>query len=167
MMKFIKNFFGICVFCVTIGGACADGLFFDDERIQDGLDVVQMSNRFAEIYEKLDGVSWGGKNINVAIEALENLNTNAHIAATDERVVLVWGDTIVANYPRPTVRDWHAFGEITTALVLKLRERDNVLHNASESEIYRIVVDSLMRGLDEKGRYVYSDDAGVANDGRI
>jgi carboxyl-terminal processing protease len=30
-----------------------------------------------------------------------------------------------------------------------------------------VVVDSLMRGLDEKGRYVYSDDAGVANDGRI
>ncbi len=167
MIKFLQKFFGVCLLCITATGAFADGLFFDDERIQDGLDVVRMSDGFAEIYEKLDGVSWGGKNINVAIEALENLNTNAHIAATDERVVLVWGDSIIANYPRPVARDWHAFGEITTALVLKLRERDNVLHNASESEIYRVVVDSLMRGLDEKGRYVYSDDAGVANDGRI
>lgn len=167
MMKIVKIFFGACLFCITISAAFADSLFFDDERIQDGLDVVQMSNGFAEIYEKLDGVSWGGKNINVAIEALENLNTNAHIAATDERVVLVWGDSIVANYPRPAARDWNAFGEITTALVLKLRERDNVLHNASESEIYHMVVDSLMRGIDEKGRYVYSNDSGVANDGRI
>ena len=67
----------------------ADSLFFEDEPIQDGLNVFDVSATFADIYEKLDGVKWGGKSINVAIESLENLNTNAHIAATDERVVLV------------------------------------------------------------------------------
>ena len=103
----------------------------------------------------------------MAIESLENLNSNAHIAATDERVVLVWKDAIIANYPRPADNDWNAFGEITTALVLKLRANDPVLHAASTSEMYQLVVDSLMRGIDENGRYIYSRAAEIAEDGRI
>ncbi|MBO4700142.1 MAG: PDZ domain-containing protein [Alphaproteobacteria bacterium] len=165
-MKFIKLFCGMFLGLVAVG-AYAGNLFFEDEPIQDGINVVQMSQGFADIYEKLDGVKWGGKSINVAIESLENLNRNAHIAATDERVVLVWGDSIVANYPRPAARDWDAFGEITTALILKLRERDANLHAASDSEIYRAVVDGLMRGIDENGRYVFSKEASVTDDGRI
>lgn len=145
----------------------ADSLFFEDEPIQDGLNVFDVSATFADIYEKLDGVKWGGKSINVAIESLENLNTNAHIAATDERVVLVWGDAIIANYPRPAPGDWQGFGEITTALVLKLRANDAALHAASESEMYQMVVDSLMRGIDENGRYIYSRRAEITEDGRI
>ena len=145
----------------------ADSLFFEDEPVQDGLNVFDVSATFADIYEKLDGVKWGGKNINVAIESLENLNTNAHIAATDERVVLVWGDAIIANYPRPAPGDWQGFGEITTALVLKLRANDAALHAASESEMYQMVVDSLMRGIDENGRYIYSRRAEITEDGRI
>ena len=145
----------------------ADSLFFEDEPVQDGLNVFDVSATFADIYEKLDGVKWGGKNINVAIESLENLNSNAHIAATDERVVLVWKDAIIANYPRPADNDWNAFGEITTALILKLRANDPVLHTASTSEMYQLVVDSLMRGIDENGRYIYSRAAEIAEDGRI
>lgn len=145
----------------------ADSLFFEDEPIQSGLPVFQVSATFADIYEKLDGVRWGGKSIDVAIEALESLNKHAHIAATDERVVLVWDDAIVANYPRPAARDWNAFGEITTALVLKFRERDALLSRASESEMYQTVVDALMRGVDENGRYVFSRAAEIAEDGRI
>ena len=166
MTKFIKIFCSmfLCVFSI---GAYAGNLFFEDEPIQDGINVIQMSRGFADIYEKLDGVKWGGKNINVAIESLENINQNAHIAATDERVVLVWGDTIIANYPRPAARDWDAFGEITTALILKMRERDAALGAAGDSEIYRAVVDGLMRGIDENGRYLFSDEASVTDDGRI
>ena len=167
MIKTVKIFVGIFLSCVIIGTAYSDSLFFDDEPIQDGLDVVQMSDGFAEIYEKLDGVSWGGKSINVAIEGLENLNSSAHIAATDERVVLVWGDSIIANYSRPDAHDWNGFGEITTALVLKLRANDPVFHSASESETYQLVVDSLMRGIDEHGRYIFSRRAEVTEDGRI
>ena len=101
----IKIITFVCGILLSAVGAYAGDLFFEDEPIQDGINVVQMSRDFAEIYEKLDGVKWGGKSINVAIESLENLNTNAHIAATDERVVLVWGDSIVADYPRPAARD--------------------------------------------------------------
>lgn len=165
-MKIAKLFlFGF----LTLGVApCfADSLFFEDEPVQDGLNVFDVSATFADIYEKLDGVKWGGKNINVAIESLEILNTNAHIAATDERVVLVWGDAIIANYPRPAPGDWQGFGEITTALVLKLRANDAALHAASESEMYQMVVDSLMRGIDENGRYIYSRRAEITEDGRI
>lgn len=165
-MRIIKTFCGILVGVFMACAANADSLFFDDEPIQDGINVAQMSRGFADIYEKLDGVKWGGKNINIAIESLENMNSRAHIAATDERVVLVWGDSIIANYPRPAARDWNAFGEITTALVLKMRERDAGLRAASESEIYRAVVDGLMRGIDEGGRYISPNDA-AADDGKI
>ena len=165
-MKIAKLFlFGFLTLGVT--PCFADSLFFEDEPVQDGLNVFDVSATFADIYEKLDGVKWGGKNINVAIESLENLNTNAHIAATDERVVLVWGDAIIANYPRPAPGDWQGFGEITTALVLKLRANDAALHAASESEMYQMVVDSLMRGIDENGRYIYSRRAEITEDGRI
>ncbi len=169
-MMNVKNLFKtlavfVPVFCAS--PAFCDGLFFPDEPVQDGLHVFDMSDTFADIYEKLDSVKWGGKSINVAIESLENLNKNAHIAATDERVVLVWGDSIIANYPRPSVNDWNGFGEITTALVLKLRANDPVMHSATESETYQMVVDALMRGVDERGRYIFSRKAEVAEDGRI
>lgn len=166
MKKIINTFVGI-FFCLTGAAYCSDSLFFEDEPVQDGINVFNMSRGFADIYEKLDGVKWGGKSINVAIESLENLNPSAHIAATDERVVLVWGDSIIANYPRPSGRDWNAFGEITTALVLKMRGVDANLRAANENEIYRIVVDGLMRGIDENGRYVFSREAEVKYDGRI
>lgn len=147
--------------------AYCDSLFFEDEPVQDGINVMDVSATFADIYEKLDGVNWGGKNINVAIESLEKLNPNAHIAATDERVVLVWKDAIIANYPRPKSKDWIGFGEITTALILKMRANDSFLRNATESEMYQMVVDSLMRGIDENGRYIYSRAAEISEDGRI
>lgn len=136
--------------------AVAADLFFEDEPVQQDLRVFDMSATFADIYEKLDGVRWGGRDINVAIESLENLNPHAHIAATDERVVLVWDDAIVANFPRPAAGDWNAFGQITTALVLKMREHDNALRAADAPGVYRAVVDALVRGIDEQGRYIYS-----------
>lgn len=145
----------------------ADGLFFEDEPVQGGLHVFDMSDTFADIYEKLDGVNWAGKSLNVAIESLENLNKSAHIAATDERVVLVWGDAIVANYPRPDDGDWRGFGEITTALILKMREYDANLRALSESGVYQAVVESLVRGVDENGRYIYSQAAEIAEDNRL
>ncbi|MDW3024073.1 MAG: S41 family peptidase [Alphaproteobacteria bacterium] len=164
----IKKFF---VFMTLILGATygagAAGLFFEDEPIQGGLPVFEVSKTFAEIYRKLDDVNWAGKNLNVAIESLENLSKPAHVAATDERVVLVWGDDIVANYPRPVAKDWDGFGEITTALILKLRAYDPNLRALSESEMYQVVVDSLVRGLDENGRYIFSKVAELAEDGRL
>lgn len=165
-MKLKKFFLWLCLTWAVVPGY-ADGLFFEDEPIQNGINVFKMSDTFAEIYEKLNNVKFGGKNINVAIESLENLNQNAHIAATDQRVVLVWGDSIIANYPRPGENDWDAFGEITTALILKLREMDPTLQSASISQLYKMVVDSLMRGVDERGRYIYSRAAEVNEDSRI
>lgn len=164
----IKKFFVFMTIILGVAyGARADGLFFEDEPIQDGLPVFEVSKTFAEIYQKLDDVNWAGKNLNVAIESLENLNKSAHVAATDERVVLVWDDDIVANFPRPAANDWNGFGEITTALVLKMRAYDPNLHQMSESEMYQAVVDSLIRGVDENGRYIFSKAAEIAEDGRL
>ena len=108
-------------FFATQSRASEMKLFSPENPIQDGINVIELSKGFSDIYSKLDGISWGGKNIDVAIENLENLNKNIHIASTDERVVLVWRDSIIANYPKPDLHDWDAFGEITTGLVLKLR----------------------------------------------
>ena len=166
-MRMLKKIIVLFAMFGVVCGAHADGLFFDDEPVQDGIRVFDVSKNFAEIYQKLDDINWAGKNINVAIESLENLNNSAHVAATDERVVLVWDDDIIANYPRPSARDWNAFGEITTALILKMRQVDPYLRGLSENAMYQAVVDSLMQGIDEKGRYIYSEAAEIAEDGRI
>lgn len=164
----IKKFFVFMTLILGVAQAAfADGLFFEDEPIQDGLQVFEVSKTFAEIYEKLDNVNWAGKNLNVAIESLEQLNPAAHIAATDERVVLVWDDNIIANYPRPDVKDWYGFGEITTALILKMRANDAGLRGLTESELYQVVVNSLVQGVDENGRYIFSKAAEIAEDGRL
>lgn len=165
-MRLIKAL--LLIICVIAAvPARGDSLFFEDEPIQQGLRVADVSATFADIYEKLDGVKWGGKSLNVAIESIESLNPKAHIAATDNRIVLVWGDDIIANYPRPDARDWNGFGEITTALVLKMRERDPDLRRQTVSELYETVVGALMAGVDENGRYVYSRAAEIAEDGRL
>ena len=147
--------------------AVAADLFFEDEPVQQGLNVFDMSDTFADIYQKLDDVRWGGRDINIAIESLENLNPRAHIAATDERVVLVWDDAIIANFPRPDAGDWNAFGQITTALVLKMREHDATLGAATAPDVYRAVVDALVRGIDQSGRYIYSRADVVSADTRL
>lgn len=142
-------------------------LFHDDVVVQDGINVRNVSDVFADIYEKLDGVNWAGKNIDIAIEGLEKLNPNAHIASTGERAVLVWGDELIANYPYPESKDWDAYGEITTALVLKMREQDNSLRSLSESGLYQVVVDALLDSIDQNGTYIYSRDAINDSDKRI
>ena len=166
-MRMLNKIVMMFVSFLLISGARADGLFFPDEPVQDGIQVFEVSKTLAEIYEKLDDINWAGKDINIAIESLENLNKKAHIAATDERVVLVWGDEIVANYPRPSAHDWAGFGEITTALVLRMRAMDANLRALSESALYQAVIDALMRGIDENGRYVFSKAAQISEDGRL
>ncbi len=167
IMRMLKKIVVLFAIFGIAWGAHAESLFFEDEPVQDGIRVFDVSKNFAEIYQKLDSINWAGKNINIAIESIENLDKSAHVAATDERVVLVWGDDIIANYPRPEPRDWKAFGEITTALILKMRQVDPYLRGLSESAMYQAVVDSLMQGIDEKGRYIFSTDAEIAEDGRI
>ena len=165
-MRIVKIFFMLAFF-VGMTPCFADGLFFADEAIQDGLPVIEMSKNFADVYEKLNDVKWGGKNLNVAIESIEGLSKDAHIAATDERVVLVWGDRIIANFPRPSANDWNAFGEITTALVLKMRANDAYIKSLTENQIYQFVIDGIIRGLDENGRYIFSKAAQITEDGRL
>ncbi|MCL2338605.1 MAG: S41 family peptidase, partial [Proteobacteria bacterium] len=142
-------------------------MFDPKDPIQDGLDVFRVSDTFADIYQQLDSVKWAGKSINVAIESLEKLDKNAHIAATDDRVVLVWRDSIVGNWPRPDAGNWRDFGQVTTALVLKLRSYSPALRALSESGVYEAAVGSLMQGIDENGKYVYSKHEEVTSDGRL
>ena len=163
----IKNLFFIMGFVFCPGWTFASELFHDDVKFQDGVDVHAVSDVFADIYEKLDGVNWAGKNIDVAIESLEKINSNAHIAATGERAVLVWGDELIANYPYPESKDWKAYGEITTALILKMRERDEQLAALPTSSLYQVVVNALLSGIDQNGSYVYSRDAINDADRRI
>ena len=163
----IAKIFLILSLVVSPMFARASGLFHDDVKIQDGIDVRKTSAVFADIYEKLDGVNWAGKNIDVAIESLEKLNPKAHIASTGDRAVLVWGDELIANYPYPESKDWDAYGEITTALLLKMREKDSQLRSLHDAGLYQVVVNALLSGIDQNGSYVYSRDAINDSDNRI
>ena len=165
-MKLTKLFliFGL-IFCP--GLLRASDIFHDDVKFQDGINVREVSNVFADIYEKLDSVNWAGKNIDVVIEGLEKLNPNAHIAATGERAVLVWGDELIANYPYPASKDWKSYGEITTALLLKMREKDPELQVLRDAGLYQVVVNALLSSIDQNGSYLYSRDAIKDSDTRI
>ena len=163
----ITNLFLMMNFIFAPGLLYASDLFHDDAKIQDGIDVRAVSDVFADIYEKLDGVNWAGKNIDVAIEGLEKINSNAHIASTGERAVLVWGDELIGNYPYPESKDWKAYGEITTALILKMREKDEQLHALPQSSLYEVVVNALLSSIDQNGTYIYSRDAINEADNRI
>lgn len=117
-------------------------------------DVDDTVKTFAEIYQKLDSVQWGGKNIGIVIEGLEHLSPNAHLAATDDRIILVWRDSIVGNFQKPAAGDWENYGKITKSLIDKMRDRDDSLAALSNEEIYERAVAALMQGIDESGKYI-------------
>ena len=165
-MKIINAFFVLVLAFLPIN-LRADDLFANEEKIQDGINVIEASNVFAEIYEKLDDVRWAGKNIEVAIESLENLNSKAHIGATGERVVLVWGDDLIANFPYPEKKDWKAYGQITAALVIRMRQRDPILRSLNSEDLYNVVVNALLRGVDENGSYVFDENRTKGMDSKI
>lgn len=122
---------------------------------------------FAEIYQKLDSVQWGGKNIGVVIESLEHLSPDAHLAATDDRIIMVWRDSIVGNFQKPRTGDWESYGKITKSLIDKMRDRDNSLAALSNDEIYERAVAALMQGIDESGKYIPKQTLLGNSDNRI
>jgi carboxyl-terminal processing protease len=142
-------------------------LFDTRYPVQDGLRVFEISARFADIFEQLDSVKWGGRDIRIAVEALEQIDRNVHIAVTDRRVVMVWRDAIVGNWPRPAARDWNAYGEITTAMIIRLREHMPALRDMREAGLLEVVVGALLRGIDEHGRYIHSTREARREDGRL
>jgi carboxyl-terminal processing protease len=168
-MKSIRKYLIVFLFSVLVPlpSSCPADLFDPEEPVVDGLSVFEISDGFADIYEKLDSVKWAGKDLRVAIESLEKLHPNAHIAVTDDRAVLVWKDSIVGNWPKPADRDWKGYGEITTSIVLKLRQVIPELRALSDSALYSTVVGLLLSGVDENGRYIYSRKAEIAEDGRL
>ena len=159
-------FLWLCVCFYPCVMSFADGMPGKD-TVHQGQEDTNMSSVFADVYEKLDGVNWAGKNVRVAIESLESLNPKAHIAATGERIVLVWGDELVANYPYPQDKDWQEYGKITTALIMRMQDQDEQLRSLSDTQLYEVVVNALLSGIDENGSYIYSKDALRDDDTKI
>ncbi|MDR1071393.1 MAG: hypothetical protein LBL21_01990, partial [Rickettsiales bacterium] len=157
-----------CFFSLIACPPCrAAEIFSTDEPEVGGLPVLEMSGVFADIYEKLDGVKWGGKDIRIAIEAIENVAPDCKIAATDSRVVVLDKDTIIGNWPRPEDGNWNEFGQVTTAMLLKLREARPNLARMDAPALYKTAVSALMRGIDENGRYIYSKKETGASDPHV
>ncbi|MDR1027546.1 MAG: PDZ domain-containing protein [Rickettsiales bacterium] len=150
--------FSIFVSLFSLGGFAAEAApQFDELTAAES----EMSETFADIYETLDGVKWGGKDMRVALESLENIAPKIKIAATDQRVVVLRANDIIGNWPRPADKDWKSYGEITTAIISKLAPRSTI----PASEIYRAAITAMMRGINESGKYTaprtLSDDPHV------
>jgi carboxyl-terminal processing protease len=144
--------------------AQAAEIFDKENPVIDNLHVLEMSDVFADIYEKLDGVKWGGKDIRIAIESIENVSSSVKIAATDSRVVLLFKDDIIGNWPRPADGNWNEYGQISTAIVLKLREVDKAMAKMDEPALYKLAVGAIMKGINESGKYIYSKrEAGLSD----
>lgn len=171
-MKKIKRFFKenvrrLSIVCYTLLAisyqllaapqASAADLFDSETPIINNIKVNDASNTFAEIYQKLDAAKFGGKDIRVALESLETVagpNSKIHIAATDNRVVIVNGDNIIGTWPRPAERDWRGFGQVTTALLLKIREASPAVRAASQESLYAMTTAAITNAIDANGKYI-------------
>lgn len=143
----------------------ADFLF--DEPVQTGINVTNASNVFTEIYEKLDKIQWSNKNAKISLESLTGLHPKAEVVPSGERLVLVWGDNIIANMPKPEMNDWETYGQITTAFVVRMRERDARLRALDETGMYNAVVKALLRGVGESGSYILPDNEKIEDELKI
>lgn len=129
-------------------------LFDKEESIQYGLNVFELSNDFSDIYEKLNSVKWGGKKIPISIKNLDKFYKGFEISSTSDRIVFLFNSKIISNYKNPKENDWDAQGQLTTALIIKLRSIDKNFSKLSKDEIYQIVVRSLMYNIGENGKYI-------------
>jgi len=129
-------------------------LFNKEEAIQDGLNVFELSNDFADIYEKLNSIKWAGKKKSISIKNLDKFYKNFEVSSTSDRIVFLLNSEIISNYKNPKENDWNAQGQLTTALILKLRSIEKNFSKLSKDEIYQIVVKSLMFNIGENGKYI-------------
>ena len=148
-------------------GVFAGDLFSKDEPVQNGINVFQMSDVFSEIYEKIYDANLGGKNSALSIEHLERLNPYADITMTESRVVLVWNDKVIGNFPRPDNGDWNAYGQLITALMIRMREQDSGLGSLRDVDLYNAVVRVLLNSIGEKGFYIDPKDEKQDTDAKI
>ena len=54
-------------------------LFNKEEAIQDGLNVFELSNDFADIYEKLNSIKWAGKKKSISVKNLDKFYKNFEV----------------------------------------------------------------------------------------
>lgn len=159
----MKKLLLVFAFCCLPFVSYASDLFGEETPVVDNIQVKKSSDFFAEVFQKLSDVNFAGKDIRVAIESLETLSPNVKIALTDNRAIIVRDDDIIGNWPRPVDGDWQGFGEVTTALLLKIRESDEGLAKQPQGVIYSMAVAAITHGLDAGGRYA----ATFADNGKV
>ena len=142
----------------------AADLFDAETPVIEGVKVHETSAFFAEVFQKLSDINFAGKDVRVAIESLERLSPKIKIAATDHRIIIVHDSDIIGNWPRPLDNDWKGLGDITTALLLKIRASDPVIASQSGDILGLMAVNSIIHSLDQDGRYIasiYEEDGKV------
>jgi C-terminal processing protease CtpA/Prc len=160
----MKKLLSVFVLCFALAADCFAAEIFDkDISVVNDIQVHDASAFFSEVFQKLNSVKFAGKDIRTTIESLETLSPNTKIAATDHRIVIVRGNDIVGNWGRPADNDWRGFGEITTALLLKMREFDTGLARQPQNVLYSLSVAAMTHALDANGRYV----AATFDDGKV
>lgn len=140
------------ILCVSEGFAqTAYNIFIDNLKSEELIEV------FSDMYEKLDGINWAGKNISVSLESLAKLHPSASVAVTDERVVVGWNNEILSNYARPMPGDWRQMGQLTASILLAFRQQNSNLAMMTSNELYDKVVGSLVAGIGERAEYIPKD----------
>jgi carboxyl-terminal processing protease len=150
----MRKLFFIFVFSFLPFIASAADLFDPEISVIDGVKVHETSAFFSEVFEKLSEANFAGKDIRTAIESLETLSPKVKIATTDNRIVIVSDGNMIGNWQRPSDNDWKGLGEITTALLLKIRESDPKIAGQPEDVYGSMAVNSIIHSLDKNSRYV-------------
>jgi carboxyl-terminal processing protease len=160
----MRKLFLIFVFSFLPFITLAADLFDAETPVIEGVKVHETSAFFAEVFQKLSDINFAGKDVRVAIESLERLSPKIKIAATDHRIIIVHDSDIIGNWPRPLDNDWKGLGDITTALLLKIRASDPVIASQSGDILGLMAVNSIIHSLDQDGRYIasiYEEDGKV------
>lgn len=166
-MKLNKIFLFLSLVFLPFCNSFAVDMFMENQAVQGGIDVFHTSNVFAEMYEKIDEDYLSRRNKQVRIQSLARLSPNARIETVGDRLVLLWGEDIIGNFPQPVEKDWKDYGQITTALLLRMRERDARLQALDETGLYNAVVQALLVGVGEDGGYVFAQQEKQDNDAKM
>lgn len=154
--------------CLMILFAAFSPVYASDTTLVQSVDTTyssEMAAFFSDVYENLNIIQSDSMAENVALESLQGLNPNIHIAATDERVILVWKDSIMGTWAKPNTAE--DMGNVTVGMIAELKKVVPSLQSASDNQIYSDVLKSILSDLDINAVYSGPSESVVVDEDKV
>jgi carboxyl-terminal processing protease len=97
---------------------------------------------------------------------LHKIDASFDIVRAGDKIVVSYGDDILANYDRPQRDDGYRWAQLTVAAIEAGRDRSVALRDADTEALYQNVVEGMLSKLDVYSRYSGRDSAREARASR-